>query len=66
MVSNVINNKTRVIKLVKVLVVSGTLAALVGIVQFILQFALGLDRTYFFWATIIKPFFRNQFFGGGF
>lgn len=60
-VCDVINNKEKAIKLIKVVVSSGALVALVGIIQFVLQFVSGLERTYSLWAAIIKPFLGASF-----
>jgi O-antigen ligase len=44
-------------KIIKFLVWSGTAAALLGIVQFLLQFIIGLEKTYYFWANYMAPLF---------
>jgi O-antigen ligase len=44
-------------KVIKFLVWSGVAVALLGIVQFLLQFVIGLEKTYSFWASYIAPLF---------
>jgi len=56
-VSDVIYDKEKMIKMIKVLVFSGALAAVIGLVQFFSQFFLGLEKVYDFWAKYITiPF----------
>lgn len=54
-------NKFKV-KALKIIIISGTLAALLGIVQFALQFVIGLDAELKY-ARILSPFFLGQAFG---
>lgn len=59
---NVINSQEKNKRIVMCLVSSTALVAIVGIFQFILQFFLGIDRTYKFWATyVVPPFLGNSF-----
>lgn len=56
-VSDVIYNRERMIEIVKWLVVSGSLVAMVGIIQFFSQFIFGLEKVYNFWAQYLTvPF----------
>ncbi len=54
-------NKQLNAKLMSVIACSSSLLALVGIIQFVLQFIVGLDKTYAFWVKIITPFLGNSF-----
>lgn len=54
-------NKFKV-KALKIIIISGTLAALLGIVQFALQFVIGLDAELKY-ARILSPYFLGQAFG---
>ncbi|MFA6047404.1 MAG: O-antigen ligase family protein [Parcubacteria group bacterium] len=59
--SDVIYDKEKMIKIVTLLVVSGTLAAAVGIVQFFSQFVFGLERVYKLWADFVAmPFLGSS------
>jgi O-antigen ligase len=61
-VSAVISDKSRVEKMVKFLVWGGALAATIGIIQFSLQFTIGLEKTYAIWSDyIIWPFLGSSF-----
>lgn len=60
-VAGVITGRREAIKVIKVLLAGGTVAAFIGIIQFFLQFWLGLDKTYALWAGIIKPFLGVSF-----
>jgi putative inorganic carbon (hco3(-)) transporter len=62
--SAIINNQWKTEKAVKYLVWSGVAVSLIGIIQFILQFVIGLEKTYRLWAEyIIVPFLGNTFSG---
>lgn len=50
------------IKVVKFIVWGAGLAAVVGIVQFLLQFIIGLEQTAALWRTFITPVFLGQAF----
>ncbi|MDP1845652.1 MAG: O-antigen ligase family protein [Candidatus Moranbacteria bacterium] len=54
-------NRFRV-KALKITIISGTLAALLGIFQFVLQFVIGLDAELKY-ARILSPYFLGQAFG---
>ncbi len=60
--SDIISDKNKMEKAAKVLVWSGSAAAFLGIIQFLLQFLIGLEKTYKIWANfIIWPFLGNNF-----
>jgi O-antigen ligase len=55
--SQLISTKNRALRVVNVLVGSATVIAGIGILQFLLQFLLGLDAVYDIWANfVISPF----------
>lgn len=60
--SQLINNREKMEKVIKALVLGGFVASLVAILQFSLQFMLGIDRTYQFWAKYITPIFLGKAF----
>jgi len=60
--SNLIDNREKLIKTIKIAVLSGTGIALIGIIQFLMQFVVGFKKVYFFWADyLIVPFLGNTF-----
>ncbi|MFA6973944.1 MAG: O-antigen ligase family protein [Parcubacteria group bacterium] len=60
-VAGAINTREKAVKIIKALVGSGAIVALVGIVQFLSQFVIGLERTYKFWANyVIAPFLGSS------
>jgi O-antigen ligase len=60
--SAVIDRKEKMRKISQFLVVSGAVLAGVGILQFILQFVIGLEKTYEIWAKYVSvPFLGNSF-----
>jgi len=60
--SDLARNEEKKEKLIKALVFSGTLAAILGIFQFSLQFILGLSETVKLWSYhFILPFLGNTF-----
>ena len=60
--SEVISSKEKAIGVIKTLVLSGFLVALIGVVQFGAQFVLGLETVYSIWAKfIIIPFLGESF-----
>src|SRR5665647_2004140 len=61
-VVNVFVNKEKIIKIIKYLVLGGSLAALLGIVQFFAQFIFGLKSVYGFWADYLAVPFLGQTF----
>lgn len=61
-VSSVITDYSKVIKLTKALLAGGFLVALLGLVQFFGQFIFGLDQVYKFWAqNVVWPFLGKSF-----
>jgi O-antigen ligase len=62
LVSSLISNSRMAERTTKFLVFGGSLAAMVGIVQFFLQFIIGLEKTYSLWAQYMAvPFLGNTF-----
>lgn len=59
LVTALIDNWSRVKKVVLVLIKAGSLMALVGLLQFLGQFIFGLERVYLFWAVHITPVFSG-------
>lgn len=60
--SRLINNKEKMVKVIKALVVSGFIAALIGVGQFMSQFFVGFEKVFNFWAEyVIVPFLGNSF-----
>jgi len=56
------NNEEKILKAAKALVLSGTLVALLGLVQFLAQFLIGMEKVYNFWANYIAvPFLGKSF-----
>ncbi len=56
-VSDLVDTKEKMEKIIKALVWGGFFAALVGIFQFAAQFIFGLDAAYNFWAERVSPIF---------
>ncbi|KKR21826.1 MAG: O-antigen polymerase [Candidatus Moranbacteria bacterium GW2011_GWA2_39_41] len=60
--SQLISSRERLYKVVRVIVVSASGIAVIGIVQFLLQFAIGWKSTFAFWAKfVIMPFLGSSF-----
>ncbi|MFZ2188477.1 MAG: O-antigen ligase family protein [Candidatus Moraniibacteriota bacterium] len=59
-VADLIDTKEKMEKLIKQLVSGGFFVAVVGIFQFALQFVIGLNGTYRFWANYISPLFLGE------
>lgn len=60
--SQLISNREKMFKIVKMAVFSGSVVAAIGIIQFASQFVIGLEKTYIFWAKfVIIPFLGNSF-----
>ncbi|MGW8185444.1 MAG: O-antigen ligase family protein [Candidatus Moraniibacteriota bacterium] len=55
------SNPLKKLALLKFTALGAFLAALVGIIQFLLQLILPLNKLYSFWAIIIVPFLGNSF-----
>ena len=60
-VVNVVNTIRKKEKIFKVLVISGSVVAALGILQFMAQFIFGINRLYFIWAKVAKPFLGDTF-----
>jgi len=54
-------DKERSIKIIKFLVYGAGLISSIGILQFILQFFIGIDATLRLWQLVISPFLGNSF-----
>lgn len=61
-VSDIVNTTPKFRKISAGLVVSGALAAWVGILQFALQFFIGIDALYRFWANHVAVYFLGKTF----
>lgn len=61
-VSGVVNTTEKFRKIAAWLVVSGALAAVVGILQFTLQFFIGIDALYRFWSSQVAVYFLGKTF----
>jgi O-antigen ligase len=60
--SQLISSRERMLKLIRAIVFSTVVVALIGIIQFLLQFMVGLEATYAFWAKFVTaPFLGNTF-----
>ncbi len=61
---NVIKNKNNYIyKILNALVISGFILSLIGIVQFALQFFIGINPIISFWSKFVSPIFYGNTFG---
>jgi len=61
-VAEVINTREKMIKIIKAAVLGGSAVALIGIGQFLMQFTLGLEKTYKLWAeSVIGIFLGTSF-----
>jgi O-antigen ligase len=61
-VSSTADSYTKILKITKTLVISGTILAIMGILQFFAQFIFGLETVYGFWAKyIIGQFLGKSF-----
>lgn len=61
-VSDVVNTPEKLRKMIIGLVISGTLAASLGIAQFMAQFFVGIDALYLFWSKYVAmPFLGRTF-----
>ena len=59
----VVNKNNYIHKILSALFVSGFILSLVGIIQFILQFIIGIDPIMEFWSKYISPLFYGNTFG---
>ncbi|EKE20841.1 MAG: hypothetical protein ACD_7C00461G0001 [uncultured bacterium] len=55
------SNQAKKLSLLKFTALGGVFAALLGIIQFLLQFVIPLNKLYSAWAIIIVPFLGNSF-----
>lgn len=63
-VSGVIKNKSYYIyKILNALIFSGVILSLIGIIQFMLQFIIGIDPVMEFWSRYVSPIFYGNTFG---
>lgn len=61
-IADVVNSRKKIIKLAKAFVLSGVAVSLLGIIQFLGQFIVGLEKTYNFWADyVVVPFLGKSF-----
>jgi putative inorganic carbon (hco3(-)) transporter len=60
--ADIVRNKDFQIKAVRAIVISGALAAVTGLIQFVLPFLIGLNATLKTWKNI-APYFLGNFFG---
>jgi O-antigen ligase len=60
--ASILDNKEKILKTAKYLVLGGSLAALLGIAQFFGQFIFGLKAVYSFWADYLAAPFLGQTF----
>jgi len=64
LVSTVANNsKNYIYKILNALILSGFVLSLIGVVQFILQFFIGIDPIIIFWSKYVSPLFYGNTFG---
>ena len=63
-VSGVVKNKSYYIyKILNALIFSGVILSLIGIIQFMLQFIIGIDPVMEFWSRYVSPIFYGNTFG---
>lgn len=60
---SLIDNKNKIEKVIKGLVVGGVIVSFIGICQFLAQFVFSLEKIYNFWALNIVPIFSGFNFG---
>ena len=58
-----VTNKKYIYKIINALVLSGFILSLIGVVQFALQFLVGIDPIIIFWSKYISPIFYGNTFG---
>jgi len=58
--SALVDRKERLERVIKMLVASGFVVAIMALIQFFAQFIFGLDRVYQFWATFVSPDFLGH------
>jgi len=57
------NNKKYIYKIINALILSGFILSLIGVVQFVLQFFIGIDPIIIFWSKYVSPIFYGNTFG---
>jgi cell division protein FtsW (lipid II flippase) len=62
-VTSLKNNKKYIYKIISALILSGFILSLVGIIQFALQFFIGIDPIIIFWSKYVSPIFYGNTFG---
>ncbi len=60
--ANILDSQEKILKIAKYLVLGGSLAAFLGIIQFFSQFVFGLKTVYGFWADYLAVPFLGQTF----
>ncbi len=60
--SQLVDSREKMEKVIKALVLGGLVVSVVAILEFFLQFVLGIDRTYQLWAKYIIPVFLGNTF----
>ena len=63
LVSTVVNNKKYISKILNMLIIGGFILSLIGVIQFILQFIIGIDPIIIFWSKYVSPLFYGNTFG---
>ena len=63
LVPTVANNNSYISKILNALILSGFVLSLIGIIQFILQFLIGINPLIIFWSKYIAPLFYGNTFG---
>ena len=59
----IVNKNNHIYKVLRALVISGFILSLIGIIQFALQFLIGIDPIMDFWCEIVSPVFYGNAFG---
>ncbi len=57
------NNKEYIYKILNALIISGFILSLIGVIQFALQFLIGIDPIIIFWSKYVAPLFYGNTFG---
>ena len=58
-----ITNKNYIPKILNALIISGFILSLIGVIQFALQFLIGIDPIIIFWSKYVSPIFYGNTFG---
>jgi O-antigen ligase len=62
-ITSIKNKNNYISKIINALVVSGFILSLIGIIQFALQFFIGIDPIIIFWSKYVSPVFYGNTFG---